>query len=112
MACPPYVRRLPTLRAAVRRCTSFRYCFRPSRTLTDGADGFLPGVPLGCLRMWDLDLGLRPRPFGGNSGPVGPGPREAMSDHHTQRTNARGAQANRLAKMAERFVVDEELAVI
>src|SRR6266853_2446524 len=25
--------------------------FRPSRTLTDGAGGFLPGVPLGCLGM-------------------------------------------------------------
>jgi hypothetical protein len=25
------------------------------RILTDGAAGFLPGVPLGCLRMWDQE---------------------------------------------------------
>jgi hypothetical protein len=33
------------------------------RTFTDGAGGFLPGVPLGCLRMWDQHTTRRPRSF-------------------------------------------------
>ena len=28
----------------------------------------LPGAPLGCLRMWDRDHGLKPRPFGDECG--------------------------------------------
>jgi len=33
-----------------------------SETLTDGAGSFLPGVPLGCLHMWDQDHVWEPRP--------------------------------------------------
>jgi hypothetical protein len=32
-------------------CRDFRMAFRSVRTLSDGAGGFLPGVPLGCLGM-------------------------------------------------------------
>ena len=39
---------------------------RPSRTFTDGAGGFLPGVPLGCLGMWEQDYIGAPGPLGVN----------------------------------------------
>jgi hypothetical protein len=38
--------------------------FRPIRTLTDGAGGFLPGVPLGCLGIADQDQIWSPGPQG------------------------------------------------
>ncbi len=38
----------------------------PGRTFTDDAGGFLPGVPLGCLRIGDRDQILGPRLFLGN----------------------------------------------
>jgi hypothetical protein len=55
----------------------------PGLTLTDGAGGFLPGVPLGCFRIVGLLSHIRPDhawgpgPPGGNNGAVGPRPREA-----------------------------------
>jgi len=40
------------LRSAALACRGFRgAAFGPILILTDGAGGFLPGVPLGCLRM-------------------------------------------------------------
>jgi hypothetical protein len=39
---------------------SVRRGFRPD--LDDGAGGFLPGAPLGCLRMWDQDYIWCPGP--------------------------------------------------
>src|SRR5712672_2640460 len=50
---------------------------RPSRSLRDGAGGFLPGVPLGCLDMlWR----------GSN---LGPGPLDGQSSKRTGGTNVR-----------------------
>ncbi len=39
------------LRGTPRLAITLRCGFRFGRTLTDGAGGFLPGVPLGCLGM-------------------------------------------------------------
>ena len=54
-------------------------------TLTEGAGGFLPGVPMGRLGMGEPQ---RPRPTVEETGVEGPGLREAMSDNHTQKSNA------------------------
>jgi len=37
--------------------------FRPTITLTEGAGGFLPGEPLGCLGMWDQGDSQSPGPL-------------------------------------------------
>src|SRR5258708_28376204 len=58
-----------------------------SETLTDGAGGFLPDVPLGCLGHGDR---TKSRDAPDLSGAIRerPGPREAMSDNLTQESNA------------------------
>jgi len=60
--------------------------------LTDGAGGFLPGGPLGCLGMMGKVHIWRPRPLKGASpktGRVGPGPRETDVTSLTHEFNAR-----------------------
>jgi hypothetical protein len=78
---------------------------RASRSLGDGAGGFLPGVPLRLgivdrhhndpqptrfLKLIGFPMIRNPGPSKGHpqKGRVGPGPREAMSDNHTQESNA------------------------
>src|SRR5258708_6006116 len=54
-AAPAFAACLPTLRVAAGLLSVCGRDFRPGPTLTDGVAGFLSGVPLDCLRMWDRD---------------------------------------------------------